>query len=186
MALHALCVVLILGFSSSLMALDLKKSKVQILPLLKPSINKSIKTGSKDSSPKSEVQSQKPTFGAPVDLIVELALSYQEQEKGLMYRKSLAPGYGMLFIFPDEQPRQFWMKNTLIPLSIAFIDEKKTIFQISDMNPVKTLIQKKYDRAESVKPAKYVLEVPQGWFLVNKIGEGSVLKWQDEKKYLKK
>jgi hypothetical protein len=167
------------------MSMDLKKSKVQILPLLKSTTNKSLKAGSKDSSSKNKVLSEKLTFGQPVDLIVELALSNHEQEKGLMYRKSLAPGYGMLFIFPNEQPRQFWMKNTLIPLSIAFIDEKKTIFQISDMDPVKTLIQKKYDRAESIKPAKFVLEVPQGWFLVNKIGEGSILQWKDEKKYLK-
>lgn len=153
-------------------ASDLKTSKIQIIP----HVEKTSKVSSKDSK-----QNNRPSKAVP--LTVELALAPTEQEKGLMFRKSLEPGKGMLFVFSNERPRQFWMKNTLIPLSIAFIDEKKTIFQISDLKPVNTLLQKEYDRAESVKPAKYVLEVPQGWFLVNKIQEGSKMVWPDESKF---
>ena len=186
MVLRALCLTIILSFYQSLHAFDFQKSTLQILP------NKTVddKAGSKDSSNKDLKKPKKvsadPMSKSAVELKVELALTPQEQEQGLMYRKSLAPGEGMLFVFADERPRQFWMKNTLIPLSIAFIDEKKTIFQISELNPVKTLIQKTYDRAESVKPAKFVLEVPQGWFIVNKVGTGSTIVWKDEKKFLKK
>ncbi len=179
MVLRVLCVVLTLWLNEVAFALELQKTTIEILPHYEPikktgSINTFRLKNTKKNSKLSAVK-----------LIVELALSFDEQEQGLMYRKSLAPGYGMLFIFPNEQPRQFWMKNTLIPLSIAFIDEKKTIFQISDMNPVKTLIQKKYDRAASIKPAKYVLEVPQGWFLVHKIGVGSKIIGLNEEKFLK-
>lgn len=115
-----------------------------------------------------------------IKISVELALTDQEQERGLMYRKTLDSGKGMLFVFPDESYRSFWMKNTLVPLSIAFIDSKKTIFQVSDLNPVKTLAQKNVESAQSIKPAKYVLEVPRGWFKTNNISIGSKLVFKDK------
>lgn len=113
----------------------------------------------------------------PVKLNVEIAKTSKDQAQGLMYRKKLKDGHGMLFIFEKPNIRSFWMKNTLIPLSIAFIDSNKTIFQIMDLNPVKTLLQKDVDKAISVKPAKYVLEVPRGWFKNNSIMPGSKLEW---------
>lgn len=117
-------------------------------------------------------------------LNVELALTEFQQQQGLMFRKNLEDGYGMLFVFKNERPRSFWMKNTLIPLSIAFIDKNKTIFQIGDLKPIKTLAEKKYDNISSFKPAKYVLEVPKGWFEKNNIKVESRFEWKDEQKYL--
>lgn len=170
MVLRVLCVILTQVQIFSAQASEFKKSNIQIIP----NVHASNDTGSKLSSKKIN----------PIPLEVELALSPDQQEKGLMFRKTLANGKGMLFVFPNEQLRSFWMKNTLIPLSIAFIDERHTIFQISDMQSVKTLIQKEYDRAESVKPAKYVLEVPQGWFSSKGIKSGSKLVWVDENKFV--
>lgn len=169
MVLRVLCVILIQALAFSAQASEFKKSNIQIIPQ-----SSVAKTGSKLSQKKIK----------SVNLNVELALTPSEQEQGLMFRKSLEDGTGMLFVFPSEQSRSFWMKNTLIPLSIAFIDKEKTIFQISDMQPVKTLIQKEYDRAESVKAAKYVLEVPQGWFTRAGIKSGSKIVWPEESKII--
>jgi len=98
----------------------------------------------------------------------EIALSSQEHSKGLMSRKELCSDCGMLFIFNNEEYRTFWMKNTLIPLSIAFIDAEGIINDIQDMKPLQTfpLYSSKY-------PAKYALEVNQGWFKKNFINVGS-------------
>ncbi len=122
----------------------------------------------------------------PILLKVEVAVTNEELQQGLMFRKKLDDGFGMIFLFADEGPRSFWMKNTLIPLSIAFVDAKKTIFQISDLKPVTTLAQKNYDQIASQKFAKYVIEVPQGWFKKNKILPGAKFSWDEEVKYVKK
>ncbi len=119
----------------------------------------------------------------PLSLKVEVALSEEQQQHGLMFRKNLAEGNGMLFVFNGEHQRSFWMKNTLIPLSIGFADAKKTIFQISDLKSVKTLAQKTYDQVSSSKPAKYVIEVPQGWFKKNNLKPGSTFIWDEEKTF---
>jgi uncharacterized protein len=116
-------------------------------------------------------------------LKVELALTPDEQQKGLMFRKALEKNSGMLFVFKEELPRSFWMKNTLIPLSIAFIDSKNTIFQISDLNPVKTLAEHRFDSVQSIKPAQYVLEVNKDWFLKNKVSVGDKFFWNESKKF---
>lgn len=120
----------------------------------------------------------------PFTLKVEVAVTDEELQKGLMFRKKLDDGAGMIFLFDEEGPRSFWMKNTLIPLSIAFADKNKTIFQISDLKPVTTLAQKKYDQISSQKHAKYVIEVPQGWFKKNNINPGAQFSWEEEPKFL--
>lgn len=175
MAWHIICLTLLSCTSFQVQAKELKSTLIQITTSKE-------KTGSKDSFTISKGQA----LQKHVDLKVELALTSSEQEQGLMFRKSLAPGRGMLFVFSKEEPRYFWMKNTLIPLSVAFIDGKHTIFKISKLNPVKTLVQKTYDKAESIQPAKYVLEVPQGWFKKNSITVGSKIIWPDERKILQK
>ena len=98
---------------------------------------------------------------------VELAVTMKEQSKGLMFRNKLAPDHGMLFIFPHIRRASFWMKNTRIPLSIAFIKEDGWIAQIEDMEPqsLKTYIS-------DVK-VKYALEMEQGWFKKKNIKVGN-------------
>jgi uncharacterized membrane protein (UPF0127 family) len=91
-------------------------------------------------------------------MTVELARTGAERGRGLMGRKSLKDGRGMLFIFDRDQILSFWMKNTLIPLSIAFITRDGRILEIRDMNPLdETAVR-------SVRSGRYALEVPQGWF----------------------
>src|SRR5215203_7432784 len=75
-----------------------------------------------------------------------------------MVREALAEDAGMLFIFDQEQPLSFWMKDTLIPLSIAYIDGSGTIVDIQDMQPLDETLH------PSATPARYALEVNQGFF----------------------
>jgi len=93
-----------------------------------------------------------------VSVIAELAIGPAEQETGLMYRTSLADGKGMLFVYHDDRRLSFWMKNTLIPLSIAFMAADGTIREIYDMEP------KSLAAINSDHFVRYALEVPQGWF----------------------
>jgi uncharacterized membrane protein (UPF0127 family) len=88
---------------------------------------------------------------------VELALTPEQQERGLMFRKSMAPDAGMLFVFDDVQQRMFWMKNTLIPLDMIFIRADGTIANIVEKAPPQTL-----DPRSSEGPAKAVLELNGG------------------------
>jgi uncharacterized membrane protein (UPF0127 family) len=75
-----------------------------------------------------------------------------------MYRKTLADGRGMLFVFDRDQIMSFWMKNTLIPLSIAFISKDGRILEIRDMEPLDET------SVRSGRSARYALEAPRGWF----------------------
>lgn len=91
-------------------------------------------------------------------LTAEVADDGEERALGLMYRDTLGQDDGMLFVYPDRAPRSFWMKNTRIPLSVAFLDDDGTILEISDLKPMD-------DRSvSSVAAARYALEVNQGWF----------------------
>ncbi|RJP57493.1 MAG: DUF192 domain-containing protein [Candidatus Auribacter fodinae] len=91
-------------------------------------------------------------------LLVEVADSEEERALGLMYRDKLREDRGMLFVFEEEAYRAFWMKNTKIPLSLAYINEQGVITEIVDMAPFDERSHK------STKKAKYALEVNQGWF----------------------
>jgi uncharacterized protein len=95
-----------------------------------------------------------------VEVKVEIADDPAEQERGLMYRTALGEDRGMLFVFPDEKVLSFWMKNTLIPLSIAYIDSHGRIVDLQDMKP----LDDKPPNYVSAKPAQYALEVNQGFF----------------------
>lgn len=109
--------------------------------------------------------------GQTVDIPVEIADTPAEQEYGLMGRTALAADAGMLFVFDQDQPLSFWMKDTLIPLSIAFISSEGTIVDMQDMQP---LDETPHD---SAAPAKYALEVNQGFFAANgiQVGDQAVL-----------
>lgn len=102
------------------------------------------------------------------EMITEIAASEKEIVTGMMFRTEMAENEGMLFILPGAQRAAFWMKNTLIPLSCAYIDAEGTILEIHDMKP----------KDETPIPSKvtnilYVLEVKQGWFERHKIAVGT-------------
>ena len=111
-----------------------------------------------------------------VDITVEMAESFEQQRRGLMFRKSLSENEGMLFVYEKEQILSFWMKNTFIPLSIGFFNAKGVLVDIQDMEPVKSEMEVNLPSYYSKKPAKYALEVPKGWFSRHKIKPGARLK----------
>jgi hypothetical protein len=100
-------------------------------------------------------------------LVVELAVTPQTRACGLSRRAVLEKDHGMLFVYPGAGMRTYWMKDTWIPLSIAFLDEAGKIINIETMTPDQTEI--KY---RSRLPAVYVLEVNQGWFRRHDINAG--------------
>ncbi len=96
--------------------------------------------------------------GERVEVQAEIADDNAERERGLMERTELAKDAGMLFVFDREQRLSFWMRNTLIPLSIAYIDAEGRIVDIQDMEPLDETPH------PSAEPARYALEVNQGFF----------------------
>ncbi len=98
--------------------------------------------------------------GERVEVRAEIADDLSEQARGLMYRTALAGDRGMLFVYDDERERSFWMRNTLIPLSIAYIDSEGRIVDIQDMEP----LDDDPPHYVSAEPAQYALEVNQGFF----------------------
>src|SRR3990167_4564727 len=100
-------------------------------------------------------------------LYVELANNHITRECGLMDRKSMNKNRGMLFKFPYSTRLSFWMKNTYIPLDIAYIDNDGKILQIENMIPLSTR------PVVANHECRYALEVNKGWFKENNIGIGS-------------
>jgi len=100
------------------------------------------------------------------DLVAEVADSPAERGAGLMFRDALAPHTAMVFVYPNAQPRSFWMRNTCLPLSIAYINAEGTILTLADMTPLNER------GVPSGRPAQYALEVPQGWFARKGISVG--------------
>ncbi len=107
-------------------------------------------------------------------LNVEIAATPERRRLGLMFCDTLGENQGMLFVFSEEKQLSFWMKNTPIPLSIAFIDKNGTIVDIKDMQPLDTTVY------HSKRKAMYALEVNQGWFRERGIhvGDTVVFFWQ--------
>lgn len=104
---------------------------------------------------------------------VEIVDTELERERGLMYRESLQENSGMLFVFPDSEIRSFWMKNTLIPLDIIFINENLEIVDIKNAIPCSSEPCILYT---SNLPIKYVLEVNSGFSEENNIAIGEIVK----------
>lgn len=110
-------------------------------------------------------------------LNVELADTPETQLRGLMGRTHLSEDFGMLFVLPREQRMSFWMKNTYIPLSIAFFDKDKRLMSIEKMEPQIIMArQQNLRRYVSDRPGLYALEVNQGWFEKNQIVEKMTFK----------
>jgi uncharacterized membrane protein (UPF0127 family) len=101
-----------------------------------------------------------------VTLNVEIAATPDQRAAGLMFRDAMGANDGMVFVYPDDAPRSFWMKDTRLPLSIAYVDAGGTIVKISDMTPLSTA------PVPSLYPARYAIEVNQGWFAANKVEVG--------------
>lgn len=125
-------------------------------------------------SPKLQAQAQAPLPRTPLQInqsIVQAEVANTEatRSQGLMYRQSLAPNSGMLFVFDYVMPACFWMKNTPLPLSIAFITEAGTISNIEVMHPFDTT------SVCPSMPVKYALEMEQGWFAKQGIHAGDVV-----------
>lgn len=103
-------------------------------------------------------------------IVAEVATTQDQRSLGLMNRFSMQTDHGMLFVFERSEPLAFWMKNTFIPLSIAFIAPDGRIVNIEDMKP------QTEDSHWSKGPALYALEMKKGWFQERGIGPGAVVK----------
>jgi uncharacterized membrane protein (UPF0127 family) len=99
----------------------------------------------------------------------QIAAQPDERSTGLMFRKDMPQHEGMMFIFEQAHVQCFWMKNTLLPLTAAFIDDSGTIVNLADMKPQTT------DSHCSQKPVRFVLEMNQGWFARKGIKAGARL-----------
>ena len=107
--------------------------------------------------------------GSVMTLQVDVADTPEEREKGLMYRKGLAENEGMVFIFQEQQPLSFWMKNTLIPLDVLFFDAVGNFLSAQSMVPCTSDPCNLYP---SGQPTKYALEVGAGFVKMKGVGEG--------------
>jgi len=101
-------------------------------------------------------------------VVAEVARTQEERSRGLMYREQLGENAGMLFIFPDNSVRGFWMQNTYLPLDIAFMDASFRVVDIQQMEPLTT------DQHLGRAPFTYALEVNQGWFEAHGVRVGDV------------
>ena len=97
----------------------------------------------------------------------QLALTPQQRQVGLMYRQEMPSHEGMLFVFEGASQQCFWMRNTAIPLSIAFLADDGTVVNIADMKPQSD------DSHCSAKPVRYALEMNQGWFAKRGVKAGT-------------
>ena len=105
------------------------------------------------------------------EVTTELALKPVEIFTGMMWRTNMAENEAMLFVFGEAAPRGFYMRNTYVPLSLAYIDPEGIIQEIHDLQPLKE------DSVASKSPnIQYVLEVPQGWFQRHQIRPGTLIR----------
>ena len=100
----------------------------------------------------------------------EVAANDPARQQGLMFRQSMGPNEGMVFVFEEDARVCMWMKNTFLPLSVAFLDKDGRILNIEDMQPQTT------DSHCARKPARYALEMNQGWFQKKNISPGAQVK----------
>lgn len=113
------------------------------------------------------------------DITYEKAISAEEKQEGLMNRTTLAGNHGMIFIYDEETPRTFWMKNTLIPLDIIFLDSQKKVINIEEAYPEPGTPESELDRYRSEQPAQYVIEVKQNFTDRNSIEKGDRVEFSE-------
>lgn len=112
-----------------------------------------------------------PVYIKDREIRVEVARTEGDRARGLMERKSLGKNEGMLFIFEEEGYHGFWMKNTLLPLSIAFMTKEGKIVSITDMKPLDLSVH------NPPKAILYALEMNKGWFAANGIKAGDIIRF---------
>jgi len=100
-------------------------------------------------------------------ITAEVAADDSSRARGLMFRERLPADHGMLFVFPEASQQCFWMKNTPLPLSLAFIDDQGRIISLADMEP------HSLQPHCAIAPALYALEMEQGWFARHGAGPGT-------------
>jgi uncharacterized membrane protein (UPF0127 family) len=114
-----------------------------------------------------QTQLQRITLSVGIHQIdTQVALTQEQHQIGLMYRTDMPQSEGMLFVFPSPSKQCFWMKNTVLPLTAAFVAGDGSIVNLEDMKPQTT------DSHCSLKPVRYVLEMNQGWFAKKGIKPG--------------
>jgi uncharacterized membrane protein (UPF0127 family) len=99
----------------------------------------------------------------------QVALTPEQRQVGLMFRKQMPQAEGMIFVFEQPAEQCFWMKNTILPLTAAFVADDGTIVNLADMKPQTT------NPHCSTKPVRYVLEMNEGWFAKKGIKAGAKL-----------
>jgi uncharacterized membrane protein (UPF0127 family) len=113
---------------------------------------------------------QRVKLSAGMHLIdAQVAFTPEQRQIGLMFRKEMPQQEGMIFVFEQATQQCFWMKNTLLPLTAAFVADDGTIVNLADMKPQTT------DAHCSAQPVRYVLEMNKGWFAKKGIKAGSKL-----------
>jgi uncharacterized protein len=128
-------------------------------------------TGATNSAPVGQPQPRLATIKlwlGPKEVVAEQAVSPEQVQTGMMFRREMGEDQGMIFVFGQPQQVSFWMRNTLLPLSCAYIDPAGVILEIHDMKPLdETPIPSASNQVQ------YVLEMRQGWFERNHIGVGT-------------
>jgi uncharacterized membrane protein (UPF0127 family) len=123
------------------------------------------------TAPQARAQLPVVELGAGMHLIhAALAADDRSRMRGLMFRKSLQPNEGMLFVFDESTTHCMWMKNTFVPLSVAFLDESAHIINVADMAP-----QTEASHC-ATQPARYALEMQRGWFSERGLGPGTEIR----------
>lgn len=129
-------------------------------------------TAQTSAAPEQSAQTDLPRIRLEINgraLVAEVAIDAKSHQRGLMFREHLGRDEGMLFLFADPFQPCFWMKNTPLPLTIAFIDSDGVIVNLADMAPYSL------DAHCAIAPVRYALEVNQGWFARNGAGPGTAV-----------
>ncbi|WP_458186730.1 DUF192 domain-containing protein [Haladaptatus sp. NG-WS-4] len=121
------------------------------------------------------------TDGNRTSVTLEVANSPDERASGLMFRKSLPEKHGMVFVFDSAEPRTFWMKNTLVPLDIIFVAANGTVINVAHADPQPNADDADLRRYSSDAPAKYVVEMEQGFANRTGIEPGTELRFVESR-----
>ncbi|HEX4858983.1 MAG TPA: DUF192 domain-containing protein [Usitatibacteraceae bacterium] len=129
--------------------------------------------GTESREPQSNLPSMTLHAGG-VAIRAEVAATDETRQKGLMFREKMAKNEGMLFVFAEIGYHAMWMRNTPLPLSVAFIDPSGVIVSIHDMEPFTEVSH------QAAGPSRYALEMHKGWFAAHKVKVGDAVKGLDK------